>query len=386
MEFKISKYLGNKKLIPIILFAFILRITLFVIAQPWTLEVEQNRIVRSDAIGYNELAKSIINDFSFEFGRKKNSFRTPGYPIFLAIIYSIFGVKPYIVLIFQIIINIFSILILYEIAKKIFSKKIALISSFLFSIDPHTILYTCELFTETFFTFIILLTFMCFVNAINTKEIKYFILTALFLGFSTLVRMKEIRHKLSIKAKEKGAVFSHWTTNNAKTFNNVKAYQEVSKDYIKNNILSFSLVHFKNSILVFFNVGTKGIMSMFRIKEIELPNMAAASLIENIINIIKLKSSSEILLIIIIAILFLIIYTLTFIGIIDLFQQKKYFILILILGFIIYFAITLGANGNAARFKLPIIPFYSLIASVGIIRVGKYMKSRKNKAFNLFKK
>ena len=450
---------GNKRFILILIFAFILRITLFFIAQPWKIEIEQNRIVRSDAIGYHALAKSIVNDFSFELNGQKNSFRTPAYPAFLALIYFIFGSKPYLVLIFQIIINVFSIVIVYKIAKHLFNEKLALISSFLYSIDPHTILYTCELFTETIFTFIILLAFFYFVKALQAKKLIYFALTALYFGISALVRpisqlipillvfllfihtdfdfsfklkssiiiisvffltvspwmyrnytnfsavslsslpsynlvfyniaftefsksgksLKKIRKELSLKAKEKGASFSHWTTDDAKTFKNTHAYQEVSKKYIKTNFYIFSVTHLKNSFLVFLNVGTKGIMSMLGLKEVELPNMAAAGLFENIVNIIKLKSSFELLLIFLIAVFFLIMYGLTLIGITILFQQKKYFSLILVLGFILYYAFILGANGNAARFKLPIIPFYSLFASVGLVQIGKYVKSKREK-------
>jgi len=451
MKLKINKYSEYKKLKLIILIAIILRVTFFIIAQPWNTDIEQNRIIRSDAIGYHELAISILNDFTFELNGQKNSFRTPGYPVFLAIIYSIFGVKPYIVLIFQIIINIFSILIVYQISKNLFNKEIALISSFLFSIDPHTILYTCELFTETLFTFIVLLAFMYFIKALQSKKMKYFALTGLLFGISTLIRpitqlipffiigviliyskfdlkikvkssiiivfsflltispwiyrnhinfsnsslsslpaynlifynvaytefsksekkINDFRRELSKTAKEKGAKFSHWTTNNAKSFANSDIYNEISKNYIKNNFLLFSYIHVKNSVLVFLNVGTKGIMSMLRFKEIELPNMAATGLMGNIINIIKLKTPFEIALIIFIAIFFLSIYLLTIIGIISLSQQKEFFLLILFMSFIIYFSFTLGANGNAARFKLPIIPFYTIIASVGFVRLKK---------------
>jgi len=446
MKLKIKKYLTNKKLISIILFAFILRITLFIIAQPWTLEVEQNRIVRSDAIGYNELAKSIINDFSFEFKGQKNSFRTPGYPVFLAIIYSIFGVKPYIVLIFQIIINIFSILILYEIAKKIFNRKIALISSFLFSIDPHTILYTCELFTETFFTFIILLAFMYFVKAIDTKKVKCFILAALFFGLSTLIRpisqfipiiligliliypkfnfrlkfkssfiivmiflmtispwmyrnyksfstinlsslpawdlifynvayteyvktnnkIEQIRRVLSKQVKLEGANFSHYMNESAKTFENGVFYKKVSFNYIGDNVFLFFYVNLRNSTMVFLNVGTKGILSMFGIKEIELPNMAANSLTKNIINIFKYKPKSEILLILFMSIFFLIVYTFSIIGIFNLYKKKQYYKILLFLVIILYYTLLLSAMGNAARFKVPVVPFYSILSAVGL--------------------
>ena len=374
----------KKQLLFVILFAFIVRFALFLIAQPWTEDVEQNRIVRSDAIGYHELAVRIVSDFTFELDNEKNSFRTPGYPVFISMIYFIFGSKPYIVLIFQIFINLLSIFLVFKIAHYLFNEKIALIASFLYSIDPHTVLYTCELFTETLFTFIIILSFFYFIKGLKLSNLKYFILSGLFFGLSALIRpislfipfvlvglifiyskfkfkfkikssfiivsffvlaitpwlyrnyrdfnsfslsslpaynlifynvafteyaktgedLDLIRNNLSSEARLNGADFSHWTSSDAKTFKNVDAYDKVSKTYIKNNFFQFSFIHIKNSLFVYLNVGTKGILSMLRFKEIELPAMAASSLKENIINIIKFKSPFEIALIVFIGLFF----------------------------------------------------------------------------------
>ena len=70
------------------------------------------------------------------------------------------------------------------------------------------------------------------------------------------------------------------------------------------------------------------------------------------------------------------------IGVFNLFQEKKYFTMFLFLGMLIYFTLTLGANGNAARFKLPIIPFYTILASIGFVKFQKFLRLKLQKQKN----
>ncbi len=447
---------SSKKLVAILSFAFVLRVIFFLAAHPWTDDM-QRRIIRSDAIGYQELALNILDKCEFKLDGERNSFRTPGYPLFIAGIYGIFGAKPYIVLIFQILLNILSIYLLYSIVEKLFNASAAFWAAIFFAIDPITILYTCEMFSETLLVFMLLLALWILLLALDSKSWRLFVLSGLIFGYSALTKpiaiyiflivvaiifvsnglslkqktfssiafiigfsifvlpwmyrnykaferfsfcslplynfvfynipftehdwtganVNQIRHKLTNKVRQDGGIISYWDANNAKQFDNYSIYKQILLDYVKKNPAKFLITHVKNSFYVYLNVGTKGFMSMLHYKEVELPQMAAEDLKHNITNIFRYKSKKEISLIFIFAAFLGTIYLLSLVGAYTLLKEKKYFELLLIVLFMAYFTFLLGANGNAARFRLPIVPFYSALAGQGFVLIINKIKGMK---------
>jgi hypothetical protein len=80
-----------KKIGYLLLFAFAIRLFIFIVFQPWNDLVVQKQILQFDALGYHNLAICIKDNFTF----CGDAFRTPGYPFFVSIIYAIFGNQPY---------------------------------------------------------------------------------------------------------------------------------------------------------------------------------------------------------------------------------------------------------------------------------------------------
>ena len=120
----------------------------FISLQPWDKEVVDKTIVISDAIGYNQLALSLVTNKSFNHF---DNLRTPGYPVFIALIYDISNESVWFVLFVQILLSLISVFLVFKIASKIFSENIALLSAFLFAIDINQAYYTLTLLTETLF-------------------------------------------------------------------------------------------------------------------------------------------------------------------------------------------------------------------------------------------
>ena len=177
-------YSRNKALIIILFIAFLLRITLFIVYRPWDEQIVTNKVIQLDASGYHRLALCILTDGSFG----GDTFRTPGYPLFVASHYFLFGLKPWFVFITQIFLNIFSIIMVYHLGKTILNKKIGLIASFLFAVDPHQIAYNVTLLSDTLFTSIFLASILLLVLGFKNKKIPYFLISAFVLGIATLVR------------------------------------------------------------------------------------------------------------------------------------------------------------------------------------------------------
>lgn len=176
----------NKAIFIIVVFALLLRIAFFTAVQNWDeQEIESKRLLACDPGQYYNLALGIVQSGSFSnFGAT----RTPGYPVFLSIIFFLFGPKIWVVSLIQIFISICSLLLLYLLVKNIFGLKVALIAASLYAIDPHVIIISNEIMTETLFSLFFIATILLSYIAIKKKDIKLFLIVGFLLGITTLIR------------------------------------------------------------------------------------------------------------------------------------------------------------------------------------------------------
>jgi len=187
----------NKTIILIAGFALLLRLGFFMVVQPWDKQVLQETILVGDPDGYHNMALSIINSGSFSYHKYMpfekikadvSAERTPGYPLFVSFVYFLFGVRPWLVILFQLLVNVGSLILIYVLAKKVFEKKIAIIAALLYAIEPHAISLPIAFMTDTLFTFTFLASMLIFFYGIENKRISLFLLFGFILGLSTLIR------------------------------------------------------------------------------------------------------------------------------------------------------------------------------------------------------
>jgi len=83
-----------------------------------------------DSVQYNNYACAILEDFKWLHSPNvEGNRREPGYPIFLALVYFLFGKDNFLaVYVLQAFINVFTIFIIYKLALKIFDERVALIA------------------------------------------------------------------------------------------------------------------------------------------------------------------------------------------------------------------------------------------------------------------
>ena len=117
-----SSFFQNKKMIYLLIVAFLVRVLVFIRFQPWLDSVIAKQILIFDSLGYHNLALCIKNNFTF----CGDAFRTPGYPFFISIIYFISGNYVSHVLLVQIFLNLISIVYFIKLAKNYFQKKLDL--------------------------------------------------------------------------------------------------------------------------------------------------------------------------------------------------------------------------------------------------------------------
>lgn len=175
---------NNSKLIALLLLCFLTRFLLYVIFKPWQPEMEKQVVLLYDAIGYNNLAVLLLKYHHI----KQEVLRTPIYPAFIAGIYTVFGVKPYLVLFIQIILSVGTAYFFYRIVEILSNTTIALIALFIFAIDPTLILYTSFLYSEVLFMFFTLWSLYLLSKGLKEKRYTCFIYSGVILGLATLTR------------------------------------------------------------------------------------------------------------------------------------------------------------------------------------------------------
>lgn len=162
---------------------------LFIVLIPFIIKVilafYLNTSLRSDSMVYDELAKSILYTGSYSFNGKPTALLSCGYPLFLSLLYSIFGTEQIPVKLFQSFIEVFSILIFFLISTKFFKTKYALIASAIFAFFPSNILFSQTILTEPLFGFLSLI----LLNYCLSKKLpKNVFFIGLLWGYAILVR------------------------------------------------------------------------------------------------------------------------------------------------------------------------------------------------------
>lgn len=153
-------------LLIILFFSLTVKLTVFIKVYSTT----PSHIITNDFLSYEPPTKALLRAGRFAVSPDKlhmpETKRTPGYPVFIAAIYSIFGEDYLFIVIAQILISIGTILITYVIARTLWNSQAALLSALLLSLDIISIEYSQLLQTETLFTFLLLIGVLCGIRLI----------------------------------------------------------------------------------------------------------------------------------------------------------------------------------------------------------------------------
>lgn len=182
----------RKTLAFILLVCLVVRMGFFIAVQPWKPEVVENVILKDDAKGYHELALALLKSHRFGLNNEPEALRTPGYPLFIVGFYILFGIRPWVVLVFQVVIESFSCFLLYHIVRRILNPKIAFISSLFYALDPFLILHSLMMYSDIVFVFFLIFGFYFFSGGFFKQNHKSALLfygaSAFLFGVATLIR------------------------------------------------------------------------------------------------------------------------------------------------------------------------------------------------------
>ena len=192
----------DKRLLLIVILALAVRFTIF----PFILKDEERMFTLGDAYEYDAIARNITENRSFyrsewaSYGfppsmrstifmkEPFDAFRPPVYPLFLAGVYSLFGHKPYIAIIIQILLGSLTCAFVYKIGEVFVQKEAGFIAGLLLALDFPTAIYTNLLMAETVFIFLFLLTLYFVLKFFKEGKRTYLIYSGIFLGLSALCR------------------------------------------------------------------------------------------------------------------------------------------------------------------------------------------------------
>ena len=150
--------------------------------------VNSTLIMQPDSYGYLLDAKAWIHYFSLPLeGLRQSLYRTPGYPLFLAIFH--FGLKlPLLSIVFlHIVLNIFTAIIVF----KCFSPEYrltGLLSAAIVLLDLPMTVYSTVILTESLYVFVLSLFLYVFMKYISNRRLGWLIGAAVLLGVSVYIR------------------------------------------------------------------------------------------------------------------------------------------------------------------------------------------------------
>jgi 4-amino-4-deoxy-L-arabinose transferase-like glycosyltransferase len=129
-----------------------------------------------------------IDNPYFQNGPKFFAWRSPGFPLFLAIIYKIFDHNFLAAKIGLAILSSITVILLFYLAEILIDKKTGLLASFVYSIYPTSIFWTGYLVPTTLEILLMIGFVLFFYIGENKKSYKNFIISGIFLGFGIITR------------------------------------------------------------------------------------------------------------------------------------------------------------------------------------------------------
>ncbi|MBN1559450.1 glycosyltransferase family 39 protein [candidate division KSB1 bacterium] len=165
----------KKTLLMILLLSFGVRLTFISMLKP-------NGFYFSDTRHYDSAALSLLSGEGY--GEKYN--RSPVYPVFMALIYAVFGHSFVAVRFVETLLGVLLVWLIYHIARKAFDDRVALVSAVLAALFPHFIILTGLLYSTNLFTLFLACSIYFLVKSEEKEAVHYIVLSGVCAGLATL--------------------------------------------------------------------------------------------------------------------------------------------------------------------------------------------------------
>lgn len=181
-----TKYSGRKEII-IVSIVFIIAL-LIRLRFAWPLFDGEQEFMMGDDDDYYRLGLSLMNRGSLEDGGFF-AYRMPIFPIFLAIIFKLFGPSTSYATLVIILLSSLICVGTYYLGKSVFNPIIGLAASLIIAFDTELIIYSSFLLTEIPFVFMVLCCFLALNKFHKSPNFVWSLIVGLLLGITTLIRV-----------------------------------------------------------------------------------------------------------------------------------------------------------------------------------------------------
>ncbi len=149
--------------------------------------------LRRKSIELAEVGKKLDSSVMLPFNTNitiAEYWRPPGYPVFLLILYKIFGEPLFLyACLAQALIGSFLPIVVYLLALRLFNRETALLSSFLSALYPPLVFIQLQPLPDGFLILFIILALYCFVLALDRqRDLPIFVLIGIIAGFGFMFR------------------------------------------------------------------------------------------------------------------------------------------------------------------------------------------------------
>ncbi|MCX7841171.1 MAG: glycosyltransferase family 39 protein, partial [Anaerolineae bacterium] len=114
--------------------------------------------------------------------------RTPGYPVFVALIYAIIGRVPSGVVLLQLILDALTVWLVFRIGRDSFSQPIGMLGAFIYALSPNATVGALYLLSDTLFTFLLVSALYVLYRYWHKGDKRALLLLGIVLGMLPLVR------------------------------------------------------------------------------------------------------------------------------------------------------------------------------------------------------
>jgi 4-amino-4-deoxy-L-arabinose transferase-like glycosyltransferase len=114
--------------------------------------------------------------------------RAPLYPLTIGSVYWVFGERPLLVLLLQCLLHAGTCVLLFDLTRRLFGQRAALIAGVLCAVHPVLLRYVPDLHLETLFTFLVTLTIWLTERFARLRDIRTGALLGVAFGLATLTK------------------------------------------------------------------------------------------------------------------------------------------------------------------------------------------------------
>lgn len=141
---------------------FAVRIALFLLVQPWRPDVERDVVLLRDPIEYHVMGKAFAEEGRYaspvtgwlaaerERTYDSETLRPPIFPVFVGVVYSVFGASPWAPILFLILLDTLACWLVFVAGQRLAGYGVGAVAAWIYALDPTLIHFANTLFSDGF--------------------------------------------------------------------------------------------------------------------------------------------------------------------------------------------------------------------------------------------